>query len=245
MAPDPTAESPTNRRRSGKLVKLPEGEEDCRIFLQRYNSETKSWGSKMAVKNPKNATTASSPNMRLVLPLGGELEVFPNYVPLDTAESCVSELVQYPYFRQHCIQGNDEPRAHCLLHEDVHEEDFEDTQPGYGYGSIRLKARPLAELPRVQELSDKVKETCGVSKWKVGINPVVYRDGKDHIGLHADNNQGETIIFTAVLKTRGRGRRVRVVPKHNKKEGFQHGAIRYELWLRSGDAYKMDGMCFS
>ena len=152
----------------------------------------------------------------------------------------IKELEDYTFFRQHRIQGTDEPRAHCLLHERATDKK-DKTQPSYKYASVLLKARPLKELPHLESLAEDAKGFFGIDEWKVGVNPVYYRDGKDHIGLHSDDDQGETLIFTAILKTSSRGRPVLVQPKRNAEGKIDDGAVRYEIWARQGDAYKMDG----
>jgi SAD/SRA domain/2OG-Fe(II) oxygenase superfamily len=128
-------------------------------------------------------------------------------------------------FRIYPIQGEWEPRTHFLLHAEAKmdtntrsrtDEVFDTTtpQPGYGYGrgARSLKARPLNDFPLVAKLAGTVEEmarhhdisstkTASTMEtyWNIGANVVCYRDGRDHIGLHADNDQGENVILQLLL----------------------------------------------
>ena len=68
-----------------------------------------------------------------------------------------------------------------------------------------MKARPLSKVPKLQQLSkelatlrqippignDSASEEEGAieGKWNIGIHPVLYRDSKDSMGDHADDDQ--------------------------------------------------------
>ena len=146
-------------------------------------------------------------------------------------------------FRQYSIQGGPEPRAHWLLHEQASNQDFETSiQPGYKYGTITMKAKPLSMLPRLHKLAKDMATLCNVDTWNVGVNPVYYRDSRDYIGLHADNDQGEDKIMTILVKSPTPPRRVVIQTspaKGTKKK--QEGDEQYELNIGAGDAYDMDG----
>jgi hypothetical protein len=117
---------------------------------------------------------------------GGMLKIYPGLLSSDETIRVKKELLaNVDNFRLYRIQGiNDEPRCHFLLHEDATEDDSK-PQPGYRYGNTTMKARPLGDLPILEALSTKVAQTCQVDKWTIGVNPIVYRDGKDRIGPHA------------------------------------------------------------
>jgi alkylated DNA repair dioxygenase AlkB len=67
--------------------------------------------------------------------------------------------------------------------------------------------------------------------WNIRVNVVCYRDGRDHIGLHADNDQGENMIFTIIAQSSYT--RCIIIQNNNRN-------VRYELFLRTGDGYCMD-----
>jgi hypothetical protein len=84
-------------------------------------------------------------------------------------------------------------------------------QPGYSYGqgARSLKALPQNNVPCVAQLGATLENmarhhdisSTGSANamdthWNISVNVVLYRSGKDHIGLHTDNDQGKTVIFT-------------------------------------------------
>lgn len=180
------------------------------------------------------------------LPLGGTFTIYPNLLSLERQEDVTNELMDHSnLFRQYRIQGGPEPRAHFLLHSQATNEDFDSSlQPGYKYGTISMKARPLSLLPRVEQLADELLETCGVEDWNVGINPVFYRDARDYIGLHADNDQGEDCILTVLVKspTTPRGVIIQTSHANSKSKAKRDGDEQYLLLVGAGDAYSMDGI---
>ena len=141
------------------------------------------------------------------LPLGGRIRVFPGLVSTDKQGTLVAELLENSYlFRQYQIQGGKEPRVHYLLHKDATDDETED-QPGYKYGTITMKAVPLEWLPEIHMFAEDMEKLCDCS-WNVGVNPVYYRGERDHMGLHADNDQGETKILTVLVQSPAVPRRI-------------------------------------
>ena len=153
-----------------------------------------------------------------------------------------------------------EPRSHFLLHEDATDDVLESevAQPSYRYGITRMKSRPLKTLPHTQQLSIQVEEMCkrtsgvgnkeasndGSAFWNIGVNPVLYRDGRDKIGFHADDDQQEELILCVLVSSpRDATRNVVIRPKFRKKEKTKpkHGEDEFQLCLDAGDAYSMDG----
>eukprot|EP00934_Nitzschia_sp_Nitz4_P000267 Nitzschia sp. Nitz4//scaffold75_size92586//56569//58519//NITZ4_004860-RA/size92586-augustus-gene-0.90-mRNA-1//-1//CDS//3329557720//267//frame0 len=171
---------------------------------------------------------------------GGTIRLFPQAVPTEMTQSVHDELLTTgsSFFRTYRFQGMEEPRTHFLLHADA-TDDFEQDQPGYSYVTIKMKARPLASLPLVQDLSYHIGKLVGVEKWTVGVNPVLYRDGQDRMGAHADNDQGEQLIAAAIISAPPQIRLVQVtIPK---QEVLREGDERITLSFLPGDVYTMDG----
>jgi len=189
--------------------------------------------------------------------------LYPSIVSKVQQTAVTKELLQCPYFRQYTIQNNPEPRAHFLLHGDATEDFDGQAQPGYRYGAIRMKARPLHLLPQVQQLSSYMERLVveganrcrrrrrqrrrRASFWNVGVNPVLYRDGRDRIGFHADDDQAEEQILTALVSSpAGTTRRVCIRSKSSKSttapgNNQVDDNEEFEILLDAGDAYLMDG----
>ena len=178
------------------------------------------------------------PPCKIPLHRGGMITIYPKLVEENHAKIVRSELLASGLFRQYEIQGADEPRAHFLLHPDA-TDDFSDEQPGYHYSTVTLKARPLSYLPRLARLSDEMKSICQVDKWNIGVNPVLYRDGRDKMGDHADNDQGERLILAVLVDSPDETRRVCIRPFSNLERKNSDEFI--EIFMQPGDAYQMDG----
>ena len=230
-----------------------------------YNKKKRSWNpwsvlwERPAVSEQLGCSLPSSTSLTYNFCHGGYLRLYPSVLSKEQQTAVTEELLQCPYFRQYTIQNNPEPRAHFLLHKDATEDFDGQAQPGYRYGSIRMKARPLPLLPQVQRLSSVVERLVVGGRprrrlrrrrrsfWNVGVNPVLYRDGRDRIGFHADDDQAEEQILTALVSSpAGTTRRVCIRPKSgnsttapgNHQVG---GDEQFELFLDAGDAYLMDG----
>lgn len=185
------------------------------------------------------------------LPLGGTLIVYPNLLSKKRQCKLKKELFKKKnskLFRQYRIQNNKEPRAHFLLHSKATDdgEAFESEtteQPGYCYGTISMKAKPLSLLPRLRKFAREMKQLCRVKSWNIGVNPVFYRDSRDHINLHADNNQGEDKILTVLVASPDTPRKIVVQTMRPKgTTAKQDGDEQYELFIGAGDGYDMDGV---
>jgi alkylated DNA repair dioxygenase AlkB len=177
---------------------------------------------------------------------GGQLRIHPNILPSNRQKAVTKELMQCSNFRQYSIQGNPEPRTHFLLHENATNNFDVEAQPGYHYGNIKMKAKPLETLPHVHKLSRDMQNMYlavdGDCFWNIGVNPVLYRDGRDKMGYHADDDQGEKIILTVPVSSPIKATRcIRIRPYHSKGKGIMEGDEEFELLLGSGDAYSMDG----
>ena len=151
--------------------------------VQVYDENTRSWGDWQLHLWPSENREDHCLVFRLNR--GGTVRIFPNHISHDRAEAIRQELLTSGLFRQYTIQCNDEPRAHFLLHDEA-TDCFEDPQPGYGYSSVIMKARPLNLLPKLKSLAQEMAVLCGVPSWNLGVNPVCMRGGQDKIGkLHA------------------------------------------------------------
>jgi alkylated DNA repair dioxygenase AlkB len=205
--------------------------------------------------NNKTINNYRSTHHVIHLRRGGTIKIYPNLISHAETSLVKRELFQSGLFRQYKIQTSDEPRAHFLLHEDAtddydyendngNDEDFETRraeQPGYRYAnSIMMKARPLSRLPRLERLAQELARHCQVPKWTIGVNPVLYRDGQDKMGDHADNDQGEQVILALLVDsptTMTRKVKIRPFTWLERRDGDE----QIELFMQPGDAYEMDG----
>jgi alkylated DNA repair dioxygenase AlkB len=203
--------------------------------IHELDQETKLMKRREIIAPMPVAATECQP-IPIPLVRGGKIKIYPNVLSDTDIIQLREELLQCGLFRQYKIQGNDEPRAHFLLHEDA-TENFLELQPGYRYATISMKARPLKLPPLLQELAKKMAALCGVEKWDIGVTPVCYRDRRDKIGNHADDDQGEEVILCVMLDSPLKVRPVVVTPSkdHSPKDE------KIELFMAPGDAYVMDG----
>jgi 2OG-Fe(II) oxygenase superfamily len=112
-------------------------------------------------------------------------------------------------------------------------------QPGYAYARTKMKAKPLSMVPKLEAFEQKIAENCGIPYFNIGVHPVLYRSDRDSMGDHADDDQGEEIIFCGVVECRI-PRRVKI----NVMERLappKHGDEIVEIILKTGDCYEMNG----
>jgi len=130
---------------------------------------------------------------------------------------------QYP-FRAAFV----EPRLHALY--------SNNPANGYMYHGVKMKSRPLAELHHISQLATTLADRFRTSEFNIGLDLVVYRNGKDSIGWHADNTQGEQIIASLLIDSPCPARTICIKPNNIPRDGDE--AI--ELYPTSGDMYQMD-----
>ena len=184
---------------------------------------------------------------------GGCIRVYPNLLGMEEVRLIRDELISSALFRQYRIQGNDEPRCHFMLHAQATKA-FECNQPGYRYGNTTMKSRPLSCLPLVEALSRRVAGICGVRNgqevhWNIGVNPIIYRDERDKMGYHSDDDQDERIIMCIVLDSPRVPRVLRIKPRKGNQSsvpdsvrcGFSSGDEEVDIFPAAGDGYEMNG----
>lgn len=100
-----------------------------------------------------------------------------------------------------------------------------------------MKSRPLNLLPKLEDFAQDMAHRFNEEKWNMGVDVVFYRDGKDYIGKHSDDDQGERRIVTVLLHSP----RERVVKFETKRKEthYEDGHEQFELFLQPGDAYAM------
>ena len=218
----------------------------------------------------------------LKLQRGGTIEYFHNILQEPNRKRISKYMDDCHLFRQYKINGFKEPRIHVLLSSNANhpqsrqpqqpqqneikecENDKNDENkinkkdnppgPGYVYHHVKMKALPLNQAPVIESFASEMAKKLHIpnQEWNIGVDVILYRNGNDRIGWHADDTQGEDIILTVVVETNVI-RTIKIRPKRSrngrsssssgrrKDEGYQDGDELIELIVKQGSAYKMDG----
>ena len=115
--------------------------------------------------------------------------------------------------------------------------------PGYIYHGIKMKAQPIQNVPEVSRLASELAAAYRLpgNKWSIGVDLIVYRDGTDSIGWHADDTQDEWLVMCVVVEVPSSDTRPMQVRPKRKGWVPQHGDEEIDLYVKQGDAYEMDG----
>lgn len=234
----------------------PPKDSDILVRKRNFNPQKRRWGEweimlrRSEVTPPSTVfgdeTQVATPSQKsFSLSLGGKFTIYPNLLSSQRQQALKEELRSNEHlFRQYSIQSGDEPRAHLLLHDKATMDDFEtSSQPGYRYGCTTLKARPISMLPNLESFASDMADVCGVGEWNTGVNVVSYRDNKDKIGFHSDNDQGEERIVTVLVESQDppRGVQIENMRPKGKSKARREGDEQFELFIGQGDGYEMDG----
>ena len=234
------------------MKKVDKNKKQVLLRKRTYDGCTEKWGPWVDVyTRPEPSKNVQTSPFVYNFPRGeGQLCIYANLLASETQKAISKDILQCRYARQYEIQNSPEPRAHFLLHEEATAK-FSMEQPGYRYGSVCMKSRPLSVMPRIDELSTYVENVCrrqgheaagGGSFWNVGVNVVIYRCGRDKMGLHADNDQGETLILTVlVCSPVGATRKINIRSFNYSKLNHKDKDEEFRLCLDAGDAYSMNG----
>ncbi|CAB9499290.1 expressed unknown protein [Seminavis robusta] len=187
---------------------------------------------------------------KIQLPLGGELILYPNFISSGQCQAIESEAVggsddsACGVFRQYQIQNGDEPRLHSLLScndDDLVNGRMTEEASSYKYHGVQMKAfEHISEYPAMHDLSQQAAVVCGLQGFNIGCDVLAYRNGKDKIGYHADDTQGEQTIFCTVAQCE-QIRYLHIVPKGRKKKECADGDYELKIYCSAGDSYSMDG----
>ena len=105
-----------------------------------------------------------------------------------------------------------------------------------------MKAEPFASIPSVAMLGYEVARYNNLpqDQWKIGVDVIMYRNECDGIGWHADEHQGENVIFTVVLESPliSGGQTSR--PVKVKSKSMMLDDEYFEINACAGDAYVMN-----
>ncbi len=200
---------------------------------------------------PEKCNNRDNAALILKLKRGGTLEYFHSIMDESKREKVSKFMDECNIFRQYKIKGFNEPRVHVLLSSSAEQQQRTNTTPcstqedspgpGYAYHGVKMKSKPLSQNNNINELASDLAKKCNISnnEWNIGVDLIIYRNGHDSIGWHADDTQGEDVILTVVVETDPR-RTVMIRPKKKKNEKYQNGDEIVELIVEQGCAYKMD-----
>jgi hypothetical protein len=235
-------------------------DDDAVMCKRTYNKASGEWGPWETIFS-RRRRPGKQDSFRFEFPKGGYVEVNTNSLPQHEQNLLAEELRNCPHFLQYYVQGSPEPRLHFLLNGDA-TETRSDPQPGYGYGygQVRMKSLPLPIMKEVNKLADRLErkyrsllrrngvivgEGCF---WNIGVDCIIYRDGRDSMGDHADDSQGEELIVTVLVSSPVdsiRGRMVYIKPAGQTRSGntkiIEDGDVEIMLFLKASDSYAMDG----
>ena len=161
---------------------------------------------------------------------GGCIRFFSNLVPMvkevgEEMKNHFKSLKQYKV--REC---GDEPRLHAL---------FTSTGSGYQYGRVQMEGNPLSSLPVVSRVAKRLATMFNLknSDWNIGCHLILYRSGRDSIGWHADDTQGEDVVASLTVDgPPGDARTICFQPASGPEDGDQ----QLELFPMIGDVYTMD-----
>ena len=169
---------------------------------------------------------------------GGELKFMMNL--LQDIPPIRDEMEKCKHYRQYTVRNTLEPRAHALFSSAANTKPHE---VGYKYGQVKMQAQPLSQLKTVSELASQLASKFRLpnNEWNIGLDLMIYRDGKDSINWHADDTQEEDIVLCLTVESPENTRTVCIQPSCNRD--LEEGDEQYELFPAAGDAYEMDSTC--
>ena len=56
-----------------------------------------------------------------------------------------------------------------------------------------MKARPIRKQSQLPHFAVQMTGQLNVPYWNIGVDVVYYRNGKDRIGFHGDDDQGDVM----------------------------------------------------
>jgi hypothetical protein len=165
---------------------------------------------------------------------GGRLVFWPQLVP--NIDPIKHEMISRKEYRQYKVREcGAEPRLHALFSSSPN------NAFGYKYGSIEMKSHPLEELEKISSLAARLADHCHLpgEAWNIGLDLLIYRDGKDNINWHSDDTQEEDTVLSLTVESPEDPRTICFQPSH--LVDLQDGDEQLEFYPIAGDGYQMDG----
>ena len=176
----------------------------------------------------------SDPAVVFKLNRGGRLTFWPQLVP--NIGVIQREMMLVNEYRQYKVREcGPEPRLHALF------ASTPSNESGYKYGSVKMKSHPLDQLEETSKLAARLAGIFSLPNemWNIGLDLLIYRDGKDNINWHADDTQEEDIVLSLTVESPDDPRTICFQPSHDME--LQDGDEQIEFFPIAGDCYEMDG----
>jgi hypothetical protein len=105
----------------------------------------------------------------------------------------------------------------------------------FSFISVKMLAHPISDFKAIERVDEYVEDLVQ-KDFNIGVDALCYRDGKDYIGFHADDTQGEDVVVSLTVESLCQ-RVLRIKPKGKACVGDE----RIDLFPCAGDGYSMDG----
>jgi alkylated DNA repair dioxygenase AlkB len=195
-----------------------------------------------------------SETITINLSRGGTLRILRNILQQDKRKELSRSMHSCKLYRQYSLSRNDrlnftgfkEPRSHVLLSSRVKssvENGSNNEHPGYSYHGVQMKAFPIDKVPEVENYAEELARMYNLplNQWDIGVDMILYKDGGDSIGWHADDTQGESIVVCVVVDAPGEIRPLHIRPNKRAK-ALSQGDEEIQLFIAEGDGYDMNGL---
>ncbi len=101
--------------------------------------------------------------------------------------------------------------------------------------SVNMLAHPISDFKAIERVEEYVADFFQ-KDFNIGVDALCYRNGKDYIGFHADDTQGENVVVSLTVESLYQ-RVLRIKPKGKACVGDE----QIDLFPCAGDGYSMDG----
>lgn len=182
---------------------------------------------------PDGAAKIGQSFCTLTMSDGASIKYYPRMLPEERRSKVAESCRNCQNYRQYRTGMHNEPRVHVLFNNNE--------QLGYRYHTVSMQPEPLSSVPIIESLATDLAAYHRLphNSWNIGCNAVVYSDGTQNIGWHADDTQAEDTVLTYVPEAPDDvSRPVYFRTKRKRGESAKEGYEEYRLFIRSGDGCK-------
>ena len=182
---------------------------------------------------PDGAAKIGQSFCTLTMSDGASINYYPRMLPDERRAKVADSCRNCRNYRQYRTGMHNEPRVHVLFNNNE--------QHGYRYHTVSMQPQPLSSVPIIESLATDLAAYHRLpnNAWNIGCNAVVYSDGSQNIGWHADDTQAEEMVLTYVPEAPDDVLRPVYFRTKRKRGGSaKEGDEEYRLFIRSGDGCK-------